>query len=100
MKLGYRLFGVRYATGHTDWHLIRQGLLAILFVCLFFAALDHTITYYLLKERFDHLQMKLNLREQQITRCLNGQAIGYVTIGNKQTYTVCRMAEEITVVVK
>lgn len=97
MKLGYRLFGLRYATGHTDWHLWRQGLLAILFAVLFFAALDHTVAYYLLKERFDHLQMKLDLREQQIIRCLNGQAIGYITIGDTQTYTICRIAEEITV---
>ena len=97
MKLTYRLFGMRHATGHTDWHLIRQVCLLALFLALLLASTGNVIATIQLLDRVTYLNEKLEIREQQIARCLNGQAIGYVTQGNKQTYTICRIAEEITI---
>lgn len=97
MKLTYRLFGMRHNTGHTDWHLIRQGLLAILFTVLFFWALDRMVEAIAAVDEVGRLRAKLELREYQLVRCLNGQAVGFVTLRDRTVYTVCRIAEEIEI---
>lgn len=97
MKLAYRLFGMRHNTGHTDWYLIRQGALAILFAVLCFWALDQMREAMAAVDEVDRLRAKLELREYQLVRCLNGQSVGYVVAGDLATYIVCRPAEEIKV---
>jgi len=97
LPLRYRIFGMRHATGHTDWHIVRQGILAILFSVLALWSLDQTISFIGAGDEVERLRTKLEIREQQIIRCLNGQAVGYVAIRDKLVYTICHPAEEIVV---
>jgi hypothetical protein len=53
-----------------------------------------------LRGEVKRLNDKLELREQQIVRCLNGQAVGYVSIRDRQIFTICNPAYEISVEVK
>jgi len=90
--------GLRWNTGHPfDWKLVRECVYALAFVGLFFYVLDAIISMSHAAEELKIVRAKLEIREQQIVRCLNGQAVGYVVIKNKTLWSVCNPSHVIEV---
>lgn len=90
--------GLHWHTGKPfDWKLVRECIYALSFAGLFFYVLNIVIDMAYAAEELRYVRAKLEIREQQIVRCLNGQAVGYVTVKDRVVWTVCNPAETVEV---